>query len=99
MHSTSRSDSLNRSLGCSRREHQRNDKKCLHNEVKSEEWTKVTSRREARKRKKSSSESNELHKKDSRDNLSPNHLSWRNKEDITSYYFSNFTDGVNEVRL
>ena len=99
MHSTSRSESLNRSLICRRKEHQRNEKICLHNEVKTEEWTKVISRREARKRKKTSSESSELHKKDTRDNLSSNHLNWRHKEDITSYYFSNFTDGVNEVRL
>ena len=27
------------------------------------------------------------------------HLNWRNKDDITSFYFTHFTDEVNEVTL
>ena len=58
-----------------------------------EEWTKVISRREAKIVKKISSQNRTTH------NLSSNHPNWRDKEDITSFYFTNFTDDANEVRL
>ena len=58
-----------------------------------EEWTKVISRREAKIVKKISSQNRTTH------NRSSNHPNWRDKEDITSFYFTNFTDDANEVRL
>ncbi|KAH1205060.1 hypothetical protein GmHk_16G045861 [Glycine max] len=69
-------------------EHNRQDA-----EPDQEVWTKVIRRREAKAAKKNYTQNRSLH------NLSANHPNWRDKEDITSFYFTNFTDNVNEVRL
>ena len=104
-HRRSFNGTSNRSLNRGQREHKRDDKECFNKNAKDasfgkiEEWTKVISRRKAKERKKITSEDRTPHKYDIRGNPSNYHLNWRNKEDITSFYFTHVTDEVNEVRL
>ena len=80
-------------------EHNRHYEECWNKNVNDdrlgtkEEWTKVISRREAKTVKKIIPENRTTH------NLSSKRPNWRDKEDITSFYFTNFTDDVNEVWL
>jgi len=83
-----RHDETYGSLKGGNQEHNRQDE-----EPDQEVWTKVISRREAKAAKKNFTQNRAIH------NLSANHPNWRDKEDITSFYFTNFTDDVNEVRL
>lgn len=105
MHRRSFNGTLNRRWNSDQREHKRDDKECFNKNAKDasfdkiEEWTKVISRRKAKERKKITSEDRTPHKYDTRGNPSNYHLNWRNKEDITSFYFTHFTDEVNEVWL
>ena len=64
-----------------------------HNLGRKEEWTKVVSRRAAKTVKKNFQQNRTFH------NPSTTHPNWRDKEDITSFYFTNFSHDVNEVRL
>ena len=59
----------------------------------------MVNRRKANERKKSTLEERLSYKCDTWGNPPNYHHNWRNKEDITSYYFTHFTDEVNEVRL
>ena len=64
-----------------------------------EGWTTVVSRRKTNDRKKSTLQERLPYKLDTWGNPPNYHHNWRNKEDITSYYFTHFTDEVNEMRL
>lgn len=62
-------------------------------------WTKVVTRREKRKLKRISGDGRQSLKHATRGKTTQNHINWRNKEDITSYYFTHFPDEANEEML
>ena len=62
-------------------------------------WTKVVSRKTAKDRKKILIADRQTQNLEARGNSTRYHLNWRNKDDITSYYFTHFPDEANEELL
>jgi len=62
-------------------------------------WAKVISRRSVKERKKNVEKKRIPDNHGTRSKPTDHHLNWRNKDDITSFYFTHFTDEVNEVTL
>lgn len=90
-------DTANRTRNRDQWEHKHDEKDASYGNM--EGWTTVVNRRKANERKKSTLEERLSYKCDTWGNPPNYHHNWRNKEDITSYYFTHFTDEVNEVRL
>lgn len=77
--------------------HNKNEKEDSYD--KDGNWTKVTSKRSAKERKKKISEKRSPDKHVTWREPTYHQPNWRNKDDITSFYFTHFADDVTEVRL
>ncbi|KAL5191983.1 Serine/threonine-protein kinase ATM [Glycine soja] len=77
--------------------HNKNEKEDSYD--KDGNWTKVTSKRSAKERKKKILEKRSPDKHATWREPTYHQPNWRNKDDITSFYFTHFADDVTEVRL